>query len=68
MHLTLFAFCELKVANLQGKQRIIVASPDILAGMDMRSALADNDIARLHKLAGKLLNAETLRPGVASVS
>jgi hypothetical protein len=58
---------ELDVAVLEGKERPVAAHADILARMQLRTALADEDVARDDGLAAKSLDAEPLRVAFASV-
>jgi hypothetical protein len=67
MHFSLIALCELKIALSECEERVIAAAPNVLAGMDMRSALAHNDIARVHEFTGKFLDTQALCLGITSV-
>lgn len=58
---------KLDLAVDESKKRIILALGDVLAGMDMRTALTNEDIAREHFLTVRSLDAEALRLGIASV-
>src|SRR4051812_43321544 len=49
-------------------QRVILAEADVVARMDPRSALADDDAAGRDRLAAKGLHAEALRLRVAAVA
>src|SRR3546814_10580142 len=51
-----------------GEQGVILAHADVLAGMHLGAALADDDIARNDGLAAELLDAEALGLGVATVA
>ena len=51
-----------------GKQRIILTDTYVSAGMEVRAALANEDIARLADNAVMQLNAETLSFAVATVT
>ena len=53
---------------LEGEEGEVAALADVLAGMDLGSALADDDGAGLEELAVIRLDAEILRVGVASVA
>jgi hypothetical protein len=67
VNLALITLCELEISFFEGEQRIIATATYILAGMDMRSALTDDDITGRYVLAGELLHAKTLCLGIASV-
>ncbi len=51
----------------KGEQSVVATHSDILAGVEARAALANNDVARYYGFAAELLNAEILRVRVASV-
>ena len=51
----------------QGEDGVILAQSNSLAGMELRSALADDDVSRNHGLAAKRLHAEPLAYAVATV-
>ena len=59
---------ELHLAVLEGEEGEVAALADVLAGMNLGSALADDDGAGLEELAVIRLDAEILRVGVASVA
>src|SRR5262245_54255763 len=59
---------ELDLAVGQCKQRVILAEPDIGAGMPLGAALAGNDVAGEHALAAENLQPEPLAVGVAAVA
>ena len=59
---------ELDLAVLQREEREVAALADVLAGMDLRAALADDDGACLEKLPVVGLDAKVLRVGVAAVA
>ena len=50
------------------KQRIVLADADVGAGMEMRAALTDKNVAREHELTIRALHAEALRMAVAAVA
>ena len=50
------------------KQRVVGALPDVVAGMPLRAALANDDVAGLHGLAAVLLHAAILRIRIATVA
>src|SRR3546814_470116 len=62
------AVVELHMAVGGGEQGVILAHADVLAGMHLGAALADDDIARNDGLAAELLDAEALGLGVATVA
>ena len=68
VHLVLRALRELDLAVAQGEQGVVLAATDVLARMDVRAALANDDVARVHLLAAEQLHAETLRVGIAAVT
>src|ERR1700680_4246632 len=49
-------------------ERVVAAHADILAGVEVRSALADDDRSARYELAGEALHAEHLRLRVATVA
>src|SRR6185312_11201302 len=51
-----------------GEQRVVAAHIDILAGVVLGAALADDDVAGHHDLAAELLDAEAATAGVAPVA
>ena len=58
---------ELDNAVLESEERIVSADADIVPGMDLRSALTDNDAAREHCLPVLTLDAEALCLTVTAV-
>ncbi len=62
-------FCtELDRTGSQGEQRVVAATADVGAGVEVGAALAKDDLARLDDLAAEALDAEVLRVGVATVT
>lgn len=59
---------EFNLAVDQGEQRIIRSTADIIAGMDVRTTLLDEDVARKDELPVRALDAETLGLGIAAVT
>ena len=59
---------ELHRAFDQREERVIAADADVLTGVELRPALADDDIPREHVLAAETLDAEALRIGVPAVA
>jgi hypothetical protein len=51
---------ELDDSVLEGEERPIATGADILAGMQFRAALADENVARDHGLAAEFFDPETL--------
>ena len=51
-----------------GEQGVVLANTDVEARVKLGSALAHQDIACPHALAGETLDAESLRMGVAPVA
>src|SRR5690606_30230177 len=58
---------ELDGAAGQREQRVVAATPDIAAGVEVGAALADDDLACVDDLAAETLHAETLGIGIATV-
>ena len=58
---------ELNLACREGKQRIVLASAYVYAGMNVGSALAKNDVACDNQLTVCLLHAEALGFGITAV-
>ena len=61
-------FLEGDLAFNQGKQRVILAHPDIVARMNLGAALAHNDVAGKNGFAAELLDAKTATCGIATVT
>src|SRR3954466_9312007 len=59
---------ELDGARRFGEQRVVLADAHALARPEARAALADDDLAAGHGLAGEDLHAEALGVGVAAVA
>ena len=68
MDATLHALGEDQVTVALREQRVVLAATDVLAGMELRAALAHDDVASLHVLAGELLHAQSLCVGIAAVT
>src|SRR5579875_661612 len=51
-----------------GEDRVVLADPDSVAGLEARAALAHDDLAAAHGLAGEHLHAEALGVRVAAVA
>ena len=62
------AHSELNRAADQREQRVVAAAADALARVEVRAALPDDDLARVHELAAVTLDAEALGLGVAAVA
>jgi hypothetical protein len=58
---------ELHLAILEGEERPIAPRADILARMQFRAALADDDSTREDGLTAKCLNPEPLRVTLATI-
>src|SRR3712207_5181439 len=58
---------ELHLSHDHAEDRVVAAEADVLARMELRAALADDDLARRHELAVKPLDAQHLRVAVAAV-
>lgn len=66
----LLVLCELLEFNLtvgKSKQSVVGTAADILAGMDVRTALSDNDIAGGYALTVRFFHTEALCLAVTSV-
>src|SRR5215207_1744475 len=61
------ALAELHRAGRQGEQRVVAADADVLAGVEARAALADDDRAGVDGRAVEHLHPEALGLGVAAV-
>ena len=59
---------ELHLALLKGEEREVATASDVSAGVDLGTALADDDGTCLEKLAVIRLDAEVLGVGIASVA
>src|SRR5918911_5750340 len=58
---------ELHPAGAHGEDRVVVPDPDAVARLEARAALAHDDLAAGHRLAGEHLHAEALALRVAAV-
>src|SRR6185295_9273299 len=52
----------------QGEQRVVATAADAVAGVEVRAALPDNDLAGVHQLAAKPLDAQPLSIRVPTVA
>src|SRR5206468_7371884 len=59
---------ELHGTGLEGEQGVVATAADVGAGVEVRAALTDDDLAGLDDLAAEALHAETLRVGVTTVA
>ena len=59
---------ELDRTGGRGEQRVVAATADVDAGVEVGAALADEDLAGLDDLAAEPLDAEALGVGVATVA
>ena len=59
---------ELHRAGDQSEQRVVAAAADVVAGVEVGAALADEDLAGVDLLAAEPLHAEALGVGVAAVA
>jgi hypothetical protein len=50
-----------------GEERVVLAPPDVIAGLDPRAPLADDDRSAGHQLSAEQLHAQPLRIGIAPV-
>src|SRR5215208_6471158 len=65
---TLAARLELDDARAGGEDRVVAADTGARSGAKARSALAHDDLATAHALAGEHLHAEHLRVRIAAVA
>src|SRR5690349_7550524 len=66
-HATTAAGAELDGAGLQGEQGVVATTTHAGARVEVRAALADDDLAGADDLAAEALHAEALRVGVTAV-
>src|SRR5215471_13139288 len=59
---------ELHRAGHQREQRIVIATANAVARMEVRAALPDDDLARVHRLPAEALDAKPLRARVTAVA
>src|SRR3546814_1672032 len=59
---------ELDSAFYQREDRVVLADADVAAGMILRAALPDDDVARNDGLAAELLHAEAATGGIAAIA
>lgn len=59
---------ELDLALSEGEEGVVLATADVLAGVDVRAALTDDDLASLHELTIETLGAKALTTGVTAVT
>ena len=59
---------ELDRAGDEREQRVVAAAADVVTGVEVGAALADDDLAGVDDLAAEALDAEALRVGVATVA
>src|SRR3954471_8253896 len=59
---------ELHGPRRAGVERVVLADPDALAGMEAGAALADDDLAACHVLAREDLDAQALGVRIAPVA
>lgn len=50
-----------------GEKSVVLAAPDIKAGLDAGAALADDDGSAGHQLSSECLDSQALRVGIAPV-
>ena len=62
------AGAELDRAGDEREQRVVAATADAVAGVEVGAALADDDLAGVDDLAAEALDAEALGVGVATVA
>ena len=59
---------ELHRTGLEREQGVVATATDVRAGVEVRAALADDDLARADDLAAEALHAEALRVRVTTVA
>jgi hypothetical protein len=59
---------ELDLPAHQGEQRVVAATTYTVTRVEVRAALADEDLSRVHLLAAVPLDTEALRVGVTAVT
>jgi hypothetical protein len=59
---------ELDRTSGEGEQCVVATTSHVHAGVEVRAALANDDLARLDDLATEALDAEVLRVGIATVT
>src|SRR4051795_9388716 len=67
-HASAPARLELHGAGARGEDRVVLADAHALAGLEASAALAHDDLAAVHDLAGEHLHAEALGVRVAAVA
>lgn len=68
MNLALHATREVDATVTQSEQRVVLATTDVFAGMELRAALTNDDLARLDLLTGEHLHAQSFCVGIAAVT
>lgn len=68
MHATTVAFGEFDLTITQGEQSIVFAATHVVAGMEMCSTLADNDVSGTYYFTAESLYSQTLSVGVTAVT
>ena len=68
MDATLHATGEDQMTVALREQRVVLATTDVLAGMELRAALAHDDVAGPYVLACELLHAKSLSVRIAAVT
>ena len=67
-HLAILAHTlELDLAVDQSEQRIVLADTDVVARMNVRTSLTDEDVASQNELTDSALGTESLRFGITAV-
>ena len=59
VNLALHATREVDATVAQSEQRVVLATTDVFAGMELRAALTNDDLARLDLLTGEHLHAQS---------
>src|SRR5690606_8981861 len=58
---------ELNCASRESEQRVVLATPDVHAWVELSTPLANDDLARVNLLTAETLHAEALCVGVTTV-
>jgi len=66
-HATATLGAELDLALHQSEQRVVATATDAITGVEVGTALPNENLARVNELATEPLHAETLSVGVATV-
>jgi hypothetical protein len=62
------ALAEFDLAGLGGEERVVASKADIFAGVELRAALTDDDVAGKDVFAAKPFHAEALGVRIAAIA